>query len=153
MDFKIRVSVLKDLRSADADALLVVVGEGTDSGALGKPLGAALAQALSEGDLAYKPGRCLYLHRVAGVKAPRVVFSVAKDASAKAFRAAVTAGLASIKVGGAKHLLVASALAQSVHPEEAQALVGAIGAALYQYRHTKPSAPPAPKSPAPLRDD
>ncbi len=145
MDFKTRVLAAKDLRSAEADALLLVVGEGTAPGALGKALGDALAQALSDGDLAYKTGRSLYLHSLAGVKAPRVVFAVAKDSSAKAFRAAVTTGLASIKGGGAKHLLVASALPQRIGEAQAQALVAATGDALYQYRHTKPSAPPASK--------
>jgi len=145
MDFKIRVSTLKDLGKVEADALLLVVGEGTDGSALGKPLGAALAQALQDGDLAYKAGRCLYLHGMAGVSAARVVFAVAKDASAKAFRAAVTAGLASIKGGGAQHLLVASALPRPVDPAQVQALVGAVDGALYQYRHTKPSAQPASK--------
>jgi len=145
MDFKTRVSALKDLRNVEADALLLVVGEGTDSGAFGKALGSALEQALSDSDLAYKPGRSLYLHRVADVKAPRVVFSVAKNASAKAFGAAVAGGLAAIKGGGAKHLLVASALVQPLDAAQAQALVSATEGALYQYRHTKPSAPPAPK--------
>ena len=81
-----------------------------------------LSDALKDGDLAYKAGRCLYLHRLAGVKAPRVVFAAAADASAKAFRAAVLAGLGLIKGGGAKHLLVASALPQPIGGDQAQAL-------------------------------
>ena len=40
--------------------------------ALGKALGSALTGALKEGDLAYKAGRCLYLHGLSGVKASRV---------------------------------------------------------------------------------
>jgi leucyl aminopeptidase len=143
MDFKILASPAKDLRNAEADALLLVVGEGTDCAALGKALGGCLSQALNDGDLAYKAGRCLYLHDIAGVKSRRVVFSVAKDASAKAFRAAVQAGLALIKGGGAKHLLVASALPQALDAAQAQALVAAVDEGLYLYRHTKPSAAPA----------
>jgi leucyl aminopeptidase len=145
MDFKLLVTEPKELRNATADALLVVVGEGTAPESLGKALGAALSDALKDGDLAYKAGRCLYLHRIAGVKPSRVVFAAAADASAKAFRAAVLAGLGLIKGGGAKHLLVASALPQPLGGDHAQALLGAVGDGLYVYRHTKPSAPAASK--------
>jgi leucyl aminopeptidase len=145
MDFKLLVTEPKELRNATADALLVVIGEGTAPESLGKALGAALSDALKDGDLAYKAGRCLYLHRIAGVKPSRVVFAAAADASAKAFRAAVLAGLGLIKGGGAKHLLVASALPQPLGGDHAQALLGAVGDGLYVYRHTKPSAPAASK--------
>jgi leucyl aminopeptidase len=145
MDFKIQVAELSELRHAEADALLVVVGEGTAAQALGKALGAALGAALEEGDLAYKAGRCLYLHGLAGVKAARVVFAVATGTSAKAFRAALVAGLALLKGGGARHLLVASAMPQALDAAQAQQLAGAVGEALYVYRHTKPSAPAASK--------
>jgi leucyl aminopeptidase len=145
MDFKIQAAELKDLRHAEADALLVVVGEGTSPEALGKALGTALAGALKEGDLAYKAGRCLYLHGLAGVKASRVVFAAASGASVKAFRAALVAGLGLLKGGGARHLLVASALPQPVDAAQAEVLAGAVGDALYVYRHTKPSATAASK--------
>jgi leucyl aminopeptidase len=145
MDFKIQAAELKDLRHAQADALLLVVGEGTSAEALGKALGAALTGALKDGDLAYKAGRCLYLHGLPGVKASRVVFAAASGASAKAFRAALVAGLGLLKGGGARHLLVASALPQPVDATQAEVLAGAVGDALYVYRHTKPSAPAVSK--------
>jgi leucyl aminopeptidase len=145
MDFKIQVTEAKELRQAEADALLLVVGEGTTPQALGKGLGAALEQALRDGDLAYKAGRTLYLHGVPGVKAPRVVFAAAGAATAKAFRAAVGAGLAVLKGGGARQLLIASLLPQPLDEAQAQALPSAVGDALYVYRHTKPSAPAASK--------
>ena len=145
MDFEIQVAALEDLRRAEADALLVVVGEGSMPESLGKALGGALAAALKDGDLAYKAGRCLYLHGLAGVKAQRVVFAVAGAASPKAFKAALLAGLGVLKGGGARHLLVASALPQPVDAAQAQALPAAVGEALYVYRHTKPSAPAASK--------
>jgi leucyl aminopeptidase len=145
MDFKSQVIELKDLRHAEADALLLVVGEGSSPEALGKSLGAALAEALKHGDLSYKAGRTLYLHGVAGVKAARVVFAVAAEPSAKAFRAALVAGLGLLKGGGAKHLIVASALPQPFDAAQAQVLAAAVGDALYVYRHTKPSAPAASK--------
>ena len=145
MDFKIQVAELKDLRHAEADALLLVVGEGSAPESLGKALGAALSAALEDGDLAYKAGRCLYLHGLSGVKAPRIVFAAAGACSAKAFKAAVAAGLGLLKGGGARHLMVASALPQAIDAAQAQALTAALGDALYVYRHTKPSAPAASK--------
>jgi leucyl aminopeptidase len=145
MDFKIQVAELRDLRHAEADALLLVVGEGTLPENLGKALGAALAGAVKDGDLAYKAGRCLYLHGLSGVKASRVVFAAAGGASTKAFRAALVAGLGHLKGGGARHLVVASALPQPIDAAQAEVLAGAVGDALYVYRHTKPSAPAASK--------
>jgi leucyl aminopeptidase len=145
MDFRIQVAELKELRNAEVDALLLVVGEGSSPDALGKALGGVLSSALKDGDLAYKAGRCLYLHGLAGVKAPRVVFAAAGGASAKAFRAALVAGLGLLKGGGARHLMVASALPQPVDEDQAQCLAAAVHDALYVYRHTKPSAPPAAK--------
>jgi len=100
---------------------------------------------LKEGDLAYKAGRGLYLHGLPGVKASRVVFAAAGGASAKAFRVALVAGLAQLKGGGARHLVVASALPQPIDANLAEVLAGAVGDALYVYRHTKPSAPAASK--------
>ena len=140
-----QLAELKDLRNAEADALLLVVGEGTEPESLGKALGAALAAALQDGDLAYKAGRCLYLQGLGGVKAPRIVFAAAGAASPQAFKAAVAAGLGLLKAGGARHLLVASALPQPLDAARAQALTAAAGDALYVYRHTKPSAPAASK--------
>jgi leucyl aminopeptidase len=145
MDFKIQVTELKDLRQAQADALLVLVGEGTEPASLGKALGGLLTQALEDGDLAYKAGRCLYLHKPGGVKSPRVVFAATAGDSPKALRAALLAGLGQLKGGGARHLLVASALPTPLDAAQAQALVGAAADALYIYRHTKPSAPAASK--------
>jgi leucyl aminopeptidase len=145
MDFKILATEPTDLRHAEADALLLVVGEGTDADTLGKALGGVLGDALKDGDLAYKAGRSLYVHRVGGVKTPRVVFAAAAEDSVKGFRAAVASGLAALKGGGARHLVVASLLPQGMDDARAQALVGAVGDALYVYRHTKPSAPAASK--------
>jgi leucyl aminopeptidase len=144
MDFRTQVAELRGLGAIAADALLIVVAEGTAPASLGKALGAALSDALRQGDFAFKAGRCLYLQQLAGVKAKRVVFAAASDASVKAFRAALCHGLALIKGGGAKGLVVAlgTGAASAAH---AQALVGAVGDTLYVYRHTKPSAPAASK--------
>jgi leucyl aminopeptidase len=143
MDFRSLSLTIDSLSKTGADALLIVVAGEPKQQRLDAPLAALLADAIASGDLAFKTGRCLYLHRPAGVKAPRLVFAVAADASAKAFKAALAAGLALLKPLGVKHVAVASA-AGDVGAAHAEALVAAASDAVYLYRHTKPSAPSAP---------
>jgi leucyl aminopeptidase len=143
MDFRFQVLPASGASTAAADALLVVVPAGDGNVALEAPLASLLRDAVSHGDLERKAGRTLYLHRPAGVKAPRLAFAVAADTSARAFKTAVAAGTAAVKALGVKHLAVACA--GELDDARAEALVAAVGDAVYVYRHTKPSAPPAPK--------
>jgi leucyl aminopeptidase len=145
MDFKTLLTDAGALRGVDTDALLLVVAPGSDLAAHGKALSTALADALKCGDFAFEAGCCLQLSRLDGVKATRVVLAAAGSDSAKAFAAAVSAGLGVLKGGGSKQLVIASALREPINAAQAQALVGAVDATLYVYRHTKPSAPPASK--------
>jgi leucyl aminopeptidase len=128
--------------SCSADALLVVVSG--DKPVLDKPLAALYADAQKQGDFEPKAGRCLYLHRPAGVTAPRLAFAAAGNGSARAFRAAVAAGLATLRALGVKHLAVAASGIE-LTDAHAEALVAAASEAVYVYRHTKPSASPASK--------
>ena len=89
-----------------ADALIVVLAADGKAGTGDKALDGAIAAATKAGDFERKAGRTLYLHNVDGVKSQRVVLSAARDASAKAFRAAVSAGLAALKNRAVKHLAV-----------------------------------------------
>ena len=141
MDFKIEVSEAGGLRSVACDALLIVVTEGVTQAALGKALWAALSDAIEHGDFAFKAGRCLDLRHVGAVKARRVVFAAAANGSVKACRNALSAGLAVLKGGGAKRLLVAFRHGEALSAAHAQALPAAVGDSVYVYRHTKPSAP------------
>jgi leucyl aminopeptidase len=140
MDFRTQVPGPTGLAGFAADALLVVMSGALAPKLLDKPLATLLSDALAHDDFAMKAKRCLYLHRPAHVKAPRLVFTHAADASAKAFKEAVATGLAALKPLGARHLAVALAGAE---PEQAHAehLVAAVADAVYLYRHTKPSAP------------
>ncbi len=148
MDFKTLVSRAGSAPSASSvssDALLLIVcgtslPEGVDAA-----LNDALRAAVDSGDLTLKAGQSLYAHRVAGVKAARVCFAVAADASPKAVAKAAVAGLASIKGGGAKHLAIAVAGAPSLSAAHAEALVLSLRDTVYVYRHTKPSAPASSK--------
>jgi len=140
MDFNTHLATPATLSTVAADALLLVlVGDAAPAG-LDKTLAALLGSAVADGDFAFKAGRTLYLHHAAGVKAGRVVFAAAADASPKAFHKAVSAGVALIKGGGTAHLAVARLGAADVAAAEAEALVAAVSGTVYLYRHTKPSA-------------
>jgi leucyl aminopeptidase len=143
MDFRHQISSPDALAGLACDALLLVVtGDAVDA-ALAAPLAALLRDAVTQGDLALKAGKSIYLHRPAGVKAARVVFAVAGATTAKAVKAAVAQGLGLIKGTGAKHLAVAFAGQGEWLAEQAEAVVAATGDATYVYRHTKPTAPAA----------
>ena len=143
MDFRHQILGAEALAGLSCDALvLIVTGEAVDT-TLAAPLGAALSDALAHDDLKLKAGKCIYLHRPAGVRAPRVVFSVAGANTAKAFKAAVAQGIQQVKGTGAKHVAVGLAGAGELGAAHAEALVAAVSDTLYIYRHTKPSAPAA----------
>jgi len=140
MDYRSTVAQGPALSQVNADALLVILA--TEHGSTDDPvLDKLIKDALASGDLALKAGRSLYLHRAVGVKAPRLVLSVAADASVKSFKSALTKGLASLKDLGAAHVAVALAKGLPTTGEQAQALVQAVEEAQYVFRHTKPSAP------------
>jgi len=142
MDFRSLITTTDKLSKTAADALLVVVAGDPKKQVLDAPLKTALLEAVGAGDLAFKAGRTLYVHRPADIKAARVVFAVAADEGPKAFRSAVAAGLGELKPKGVKHVaVIAAGAAEAAH---AEALVAAATDATYVYRHTKPSAPPAP---------
>ncbi len=143
MDFRIQVSAPGALAGLTCDALLLIaVGDAVDA-TLDAPLAGALSDAVDQGDIKLKAGKTIYLHRPAGIRAPRVVFAVAANASAKAFKAAVVSGINQIKGSGAKHVAVGWAGTGALSDAHAEALVTAVKDCTYVYRHSKPSAPPA----------
>jgi leucyl aminopeptidase len=145
MDFQYQATPAQGLASLPADALLVVVTGNAVPTALEKPLAALLADAVAQGDFEFKPNRVLYVHRPAGVTSARLAFVAAPDGSAKAFKAAVAAGLGALKALGVAYLAVARAGDEALGDAHAEALVTAVSDAVYVYRHTKPSAPAAPR--------
>jgi leucyl aminopeptidase len=145
MDFRTQSAGAGGLAALGADALLVLVAGETLPAGLDQPLAQLLAAAVKEGDFECKAGRTLYAHRVAGVKAPRVAFVASGEASVKALRKAMVAGLGLFKGGGSRQLAVAVAGGGELGAAHGEALAGAVGEALYLYRQTKPSAPPESK--------
>ncbi|WP_280150379.1 leucyl aminopeptidase [Piscinibacter sp. XHJ-5] len=143
MDFRHQIASTGALSGVATDALLVVI----HGDAIGRDLDPAIARivddAVSHGDFQFKAGRTLYLHRPQGLKAARLVVCAGGAASVKAFKAAVAAGLAQLKGGGAKHVTVALGSSE-VGEQHAEAVTAAVADATYLYRQTKPSAPAAP---------
>jgi len=145
MDFKTHVGSASALSTLAADALLVVVAGDRAPAGLDKALASALDAAVTAGDFQYKAGQALYAYRVAGVKAARVMFVHAGDASPKMLRKAVGGAVGAIKSGGAQHLLVAVCGGAEIGAADGESLVLAAEEAVYLYRHTKPSAAAASK--------
>ncbi|MFN5700548.1 MAG: leucyl aminopeptidase [Betaproteobacteria bacterium] len=145
MDFKSVALGPSGLSALSADALLVVVAGTAMPADVEAPVAALLREAVKGCDLELKAGRTLYVHRPAGLKAQRLVFAVAADDSAKSFKAAVAAGLSAVKGLGVTHLAVAQVGTPRISEAHAEALATAVADAVYVYRHTKPSAPNAPR--------
>ena len=145
MDFKTQVTGAAGLAGVAADALLLLVAGQAVPDDLEAPLADALGVAVKQGDVDFKPGHTLYAHRVAGVKAARVVFAAMGDGSVKHLRKAVVAALAHLKTGGTKTLAVALAGGHAWSAAMAETLVGAVAESVYLYRETKPSAKPVPR--------
>ncbi|MEO8297210.1 MAG: leucyl aminopeptidase [Burkholderiales bacterium] len=145
MDVRTAQATIEDLLAATSDTLVLVVPPDATAWQLPKPLKALLEEAVVQQDLTLKPGKTLYLHRPAGFKPQRLVVAVAADASAKAFKAAVSAALGPVRGSGAKSVTLAWAGRDALGADHAEQAVRALDDALYVYRHTKPSAPPASK--------
>jgi leucyl aminopeptidase len=142
MNFQHTPSSAAALAALACDALILIVqGEHLDK-SLDRLLIAAAQQAVTHGDLSLKAGKTVCLHRVAGVKALRVVFSVSASSSPKDFKAAVIKGLALIKDSHAKKVCIGWAGDTDVSALHAEAMVSAVSDATYLFRTTKPSAPP-----------
>ena len=144
MDFSPLVAPCSSWSGVDAEALLVVLPAGSVPAGLDRTLGKLVQALVGAGDLELTPGKTIMLHRAPRVAAPRLVFSVAADGSARSLLKAVLAGLALLKAGGTRHLAVGVPGLPGTCDDHAEALALAAHEAVYLYRHTKPSAPPAP---------
>ncbi len=118
--------------------MLVLVGETRPDG-LGAVCKRLVDDAITLGDLSMKAGAKVYLHRPAGLAAPRLVVAVAADGTPKAFKSACIAALGLLP-NGVKKLAVGAA-GLELQQAHAEALAIAAADSAYLYRHTKPSAP------------
>lgn len=133
------------MAALSADALLLVVAGTSIPNDVDAVVAPVLRDAVKSGDLELKAGRTLYVHRPSGLKVQRLVLAVAADDSAKSFKTAAAAGLAALKGLGVVHLAVAQVGSSRLTESHAEALASAVADAVYVYRHTKPSAPGAPR--------
>jgi leucyl aminopeptidase len=145
MDFRHQLASLQSLSLFKAEALLLVLSGPELPASLDPHLSAIVQDAIAQGDFSLAAGQVLYLHRCAGVKAPRVVLVYAPQPHAKAFHKAALQGLVLLKDTGAKQVAVAWCADHDLSEQHAEALVSAAHQAVYLYRHTKPSAAPASK--------
>jgi leucyl aminopeptidase len=145
MDFRSLQVEGAGLAALTTDALVLIVGTQAADWGLPAALHKLVQGAVDDGDLALKAGKTLMLLRPAGVKATRVVVAVNGDGGAKAFRNACAAAIGQLKGCGAARAVVALAGLGEWGDGHAEALVSATQDALYVYRHTKPSAPEAPR--------
>ena len=81
MDFRLQTLARGAYSAATTDALILVLAGDAASLVLDDALKAVVQDAVGKGDFEIKAGRSLYIHRPAGVKAPRLVLVGAKDAS------------------------------------------------------------------------
>ena len=103
MDYRSAIAQGPALSQVNADALVLVLAP--EHTTVANPvLDGLIKEALDSGDFALKAGRTLYLHRPAGLKAPRVVLVAAANAQAKSLRAAVAKGVSALKDSAAVHV-------------------------------------------------
>ena len=144
MNFQALATPADGIGALAADTLLVVLPASSEEATGDAAIDGALKAALKSGDFERKAGRHLYLHGLPGVKAQRIVLCGARDASAKAFKAALAAGVAVLKGRPVKHLAIvmAGGATESAH---AECVPLVLEQATYVYQHTKPSAEAAQK--------
>ena len=77
MDFKPHTAAAAALSKLPADALLIIVGHETLNEDLDPALAGPIRDLIASADFEIKAGRTLFLHKLGGVKAPRVVLAAA----------------------------------------------------------------------------
>jgi len=108
MDFELKSLTLHQTASTVADALLLLWPDAADQArpAVDDPLTVWARGAVADGDIEAGAGQCLPAHRLPGVKPRRVVLVRTGDGSAAAVRKAVAAGMAALKAGQPRTLIV-----------------------------------------------
>ncbi len=139
MDVHFQATSAASLDDFAADAVVLIIAGDTRPKGMAPACATLLDDAIALGDLAMKPGSKLYMHRPAGLRAPRLVVTVAADATPKAFKSACTTALGLLPQG-VKHAAMGVS-GFDIQQAHAEALAMAAGECVYQYRHTKPSAP------------
>ena len=140
MDYRNVVGSGPELAGFSADVLLVVLTpESSRTGSA--PVDALVSEALAAGDLELKDGQTLYVHRPAGLKAPRLAVGVAGGDTPRQFKAAIARLASHAKGARLTHAAIATAQGLALTAAHAEVLAAALGDATYVYNLSKPSAP------------
>ncbi len=141
MDFELKSLTLHQTASTVADALLLLWPDAADQArpAVDDPLTVWARGAVADGDIEAGAGQCLPAHRLPGVKPRRVVLVRTGDGSAAAVRKAVAAGMAALKAGQPRTLIVQAAAAGG---SAVASVVQAVAEASYVYTTTKSQGKP-----------
>ncbi len=142
MNFELKALSLGTAATLQCDLLVLPVTEkmAAKAAALeksGDALSQWIAAALAQGDASAAAGKQLHGYQVSGVQARRVLLLGAGQGSARELRSALAGAASFLKAEGVAHAAVCLSAVES--PDIAIA-VQSLHEALYQYRHTKPSA-------------
>ncbi len=143
MDFKTLCLGDSGLASVSADAILLIIQGLQVPSHLEPELLSLVQDAVKQGDLPLKAAKAFCFYRPTGLKAPRLIVAMATDTGAKAYRAALLAGLASCKAPSLKHLVVCAVGGEGHSAGYPELLARTLLEATYTYVHTKPTAEPA----------
>ncbi|MEY4753947.1 MAG: hypothetical protein RJA44_1622 [Pseudomonadota bacterium] len=141
MDVQTLLAGAEAFPALDVEALLLLLPQQREHWHLPAELTELLDALIQSGDFALKPGRTLGLLRPQGLRAARLIVAVHADASARAWRQALTAALGVLKTTGARSAVLASGGDVVIDQALAELSVTTTADVLYVYRHTKPSAP------------
>lgn len=146
MDARALLAPVDELHKQVCDVVILMLPAQRDAMADSIASLGVVDDAIAHGDLVLKNGRALYVHRPAGLKAPRLVLAVAGDSariSARDVQRAVTAALGAIKHSTARSALVLWGGREAIGSLEAEAAIRAVNAAQYVYRLTKSEVSPS----------
>lgn len=143
MDFELRPLSRAEAAAADAEALIVLWRDADDhdTPSAEDALGRWVQHAVRDGDLGRDAGQWLAGHRVAGVRARRVVAVRCGDGSARKVRQAVASAWGALKAAPPRTLLI-----QMGATDEAALAAAVLGIAEASYRYTTTLTKPQPRA-------
>jgi leucyl aminopeptidase len=136
MNFELKTFELSGATTEKCDALIVLVGKSFKPGK--DVLSVLVSQAMKAGDFEPKPATTLAVYRPVGVTCSRVVLAGVGDGSAKDVRQAVAAGVAAVKAGKCKKLVICF----TTGPDDGAVRVAVLAAAESSYVFTTTKSKP-----------
>ncbi|MBA3594427.1 MAG: leucyl aminopeptidase [Pseudomonadota bacterium] len=135
MDFELKTLTPARICAEKCDALIVLVGAETWTGA--DAVSALAALAIKAEDFENKAGKLLNAYRPPGIAATRVLLAGAGDGSVKNVRSAVHAAMAALKTTNVRHVVLSLVGMAAADHASVRAAVLACADATYVYSTTK----------------